>query len=243
MKKIKENIVHYLSRLNPENEFNAVRKFAKKNDACNSQYDNFINLLKYHSKLECWQFILANFRWLDINNFEDFSYRYALYKADYKSIEYHKNLKRFREIDYYIDGKMKKYASYDIDGRLNILRHFDKDGVLYEEFIYYYDYYDRPKLNHKILKDDLYHAVNYDYKGDKNTEYTTDLNCKYHGKFISYYNKSNIIKKIINHEHGKMHGAFEEYTMGGKLIHRTMYINGCMVVTDQAIINSYLFDK
>jgi len=31
MKKIKENIVHYLSRLNPENEFNAVRKFAKNN--------------------------------------------------------------------------------------------------------------------------------------------------------------------------------------------------------------------
>lgn len=240
--KIKKNITYYLSYLN-ESDLNTVRKFAKKNDACDSQYDNFINLLKYHSKLECWQFILGNFSWLEINDFADFSKRYVLYRADYKSMEYNKDLTVFREINYYIDGNMKTYATYDKKGQLSILRRYKEYGVLYEEFSYYYDFYDRPKLNSKILKDDLYHIVNYDYKGNKKREYTTDLNNYYHGKYIVYYDESDIINKIINHEHGKMHGADEEYTMGGKLMYRNMYINGKLVVTDQAIINSYLFDK
>lgn len=239
IKKIKCNIKFILSLFDRKNKLHIVRKFAAKNGACNTQYQNLIELMIYHSESECWEFVLGNYSWLANKGFhlyhEDIDISFIKRNAFYRSKTYYSNLSK-GTLCLYHTGNGNKYMelSYDLKGRLEWKNDYDynNNSILTNSYRYtYHGIYGMPFLySHTSLTDnDLYIEIFRDYNGLKFYEKTMDKSLNANGKFIKYFSDSEQKSQEGTYKNNRLHGMVFNYNKDGTIENSSLYDDGNII--------------
>lgn len=214
---------YYLSKLNRENELHRIRRFAKRNYACKEQYNNLVQLMKYHSELDCWQFILGNYEWLYSKGFNLIPFNIVRFKAGYTGKRYYDNLILRHNIDIpmgYPTDSYKSISAYRRDGLLEFIDFYNKSGNLTERYDYHIKYIGQNRTSSLIYTkviDDLYHVYVYSVNGFRQAYYTRKPSYAKHGGCIIYHDDSECANIEEQYDDGVLKSR-NEYDKNGTLI-------------------------